>query len=70
MPMPAMGEPSGADEAPSAPTGSAWIQNMPLTLHTCIQPPRSVDTTVACASVGASTDKAMASMASQAVNRR
>jgi hypothetical protein len=67
MPMLAMGEPSGADEASSA---AAWTQNMPVTLHTCIQPPRSVDATAACASVGASTDKAMESMASQAVNRR
>ena len=43
---------------------------MPLTLHTCTQPLRSMDATVACASVGESTDKAMASMASQVVNRR
>ena len=34
MPMLEMGEPLEADEEPSAPTGSAWIQNMPLTLHT------------------------------------
>ncbi len=65
-----MGEPSEAGEASSSPTWSAWIQNMPLALHTCTQSPRSDRATTACASVGASTDKAMTSMASQTVNRR
>lgn len=70
MPMSAMGEPSEAGEGPSSPTLSAWIQNMPLALHTCTQPPRSDEATTACANVGASVAKAMASMASQVVNRR
>jgi hypothetical protein len=34
MPVLVTGKSSGADVASSAPTLSAWIQNMPLTLHT------------------------------------